>query len=150
MYSRQESSHIKKEFWTKFGLYMRPLPNADGETVNWLNYKTGAKHIYFRMDSDVRKARIAIELRHPDPVMQKFYFDKLRSLEKLLVEATGEPWNWELHATDEDGKTVSRVGLELKDINVFEKEDWPRIISFLKPRILALDNFWSMVKEEFV
>ena len=39
MYSRQEASQLRKNFWTSFGQYMRPLPNADGERVNWLNYK---------------------------------------------------------------------------------------------------------------
>jgi len=27
--------------------------------------------------------------------------------------------------------------------------DWPAMISFLKPRVIALDQFWNLVKEEF-
>ncbi|MGZ8552516.1 MAG: DUF4268 domain-containing protein, partial [Chitinophagaceae bacterium] len=64
MYSKQEASLLRKRFWTQFGQYMRPLPGADGETVNWLNYKTGIKDLYFRMDADSKQATIAIELRH--------------------------------------------------------------------------------------
>jgi Domain of unknown function (DUF4268) len=149
MYSRQEASQFRKNFWTSFGQYMRPLRNADDEPVNWLNYKTGVKHLYFRMDADNNRATIAIELRHPDPLVQLLYFEKFRSLEKLLHQTVGEIWQWQLRHTDEDGKQVSRIGTQLRNVNVFDINDWPAIISFLKPRILALDNFWMMVKDGF-
>ena len=41
MYSKQELSRIREEFWTSFGRYMQPILSADGEKVNWVNYKTG-------------------------------------------------------------------------------------------------------------
>jgi hypothetical protein len=30
-----------------------------------------------------------------------------------------------------------------------KRDDWPAIISFLKPRIIALDAFWSQAKYGF-
>jgi hypothetical protein len=149
MYSRQEASQLRKKFWTQFGQYMRPLPGVGGEPVNWLNYKTGIKHLYFRMDADNKQATIGIELRNADPVQQQYYFEKFRALETLFQQAIGESWEWELHSIDEDGKPVSRISTGLKGVNVFDTADWPAIISFLKPRILALDHFWSLVKETF-
>jgi len=149
MYSKQEASQLRKKFWTSFGQYMRPLPNADGEPVNWLNYKTGIKHLYFRMDAGKDKATIAIELCHPDPSVQRHYFEKCRSLEKLLHQTLGENWEWQLHISDEEGKLISRIGTQLKNVNIFDDKEWPAIISFLKPRMLALDSFWSIVKDAF-
>jgi hypothetical protein len=149
MYSRQEASQLRKNFWTGFGQYMRPIRNADDEPLNWLNYKTGIKHLYFRLDADNNQAAIAIEFRHPDPVPQQHYFEKFRQLEKLFHQTTGENWQWQLHTKDEDERLVSRISTQLKDVNVFNVNDWPTIISFLKPRILALDTFWTMVKEGF-
>ena len=149
MYSRREKSFIRKNFWTMFGQYMRPVLNANDQAVNWVNYKTGARHIYFRMDATGEHATIAIELRHPEPSRQEFYFEKFKKFESLFQQSTGEEWQWELHATDEDGKPVSRIATQLSDVNVFNNSDWPAIISFLKPRIIALDRFWNLVKEEF-
>ena len=63
MYSKQQASLLRKNFWTRFGQYMRPVKNSEGGSINWLNYKTGIKHIYFRMDANTDHARIAIELR---------------------------------------------------------------------------------------
>ena len=74
MYSKREASLLRKNFWTQFGQYMRPLRGATGEPVNWLNYKTGARHIYFRLDAGVNQATIAIELRHPDASQQVVVF----------------------------------------------------------------------------
>jgi hypothetical protein len=149
MYSKQEASQLRKKFWTQFGQYMRPLSGAGGERVNWLNYKTGVRHIYFRMDADNKQASVSIELRQPDATMQQYYFDKFMELKPVLEQTMGEKWDWELFATDDDKRQVSRIGKKLNGVNVFNESDWPAIISFLKPGMLALDTFWDLVKEGF-
>jgi hypothetical protein len=60
-----------------------------------------------------------------------------------------EEWEWILHTSDETGKTVSKIEMKISGVNVFTKDDWPKIISFLKPRIIALDEFWGDVKDAF-
>jgi hypothetical protein len=149
MYSRQETTQLRKQFWTQFGQYMRPIPGADGGRVNWLNYQTGIKHLYFRMDADNQKATIAIELRHTDTQKQQFYYEQFVALKKVLEDITTEKWKWELLTVDEDNKQVTRIGTTLPGVNIFTQADWPAIISFLKPRILALDTFWASVKDNF-
>lgn len=149
MYSKQEVALLKKNFWTSFGQYMRPLPGASGEPVNWLNYKTGIRHLYFRLDTDTTHAAIGIELRHPDPGQRHHYYAQLERLKAILQQETGESWEWQPDAIDEDGRAVSRIGTQLPGVNIFRKEDWPAIISFFKPRLLALDAFWDLVREGF-
>lgn len=149
MYSRQEASLIRKNFWTSFGQYMRPLPDAEGQAVNWLNYKTGIRHLYFRMDADNKQAAIAIELKHPDPGQRDYYFGKLQQVRNILEQETGEAWQWQSGVEDEDGNTISRVYKVLPNVNVFDKQDWSSIISFLKPRMLALDSFWKLTYHLF-
>jgi hypothetical protein len=88
MYSRQEASQLRKNFWTSFGQYMRPIRGAGDVPVNWLNYKTGIKHLYFRMDADHNRATIAIEFRHPDRLLRQNYFIKFQQVEKLFHQTT--------------------------------------------------------------
>jgi hypothetical protein len=149
MYSRQEASQLKKEFWTAFGQYMQPILSADGEKVNWINYKTGEKDIYFRMDADNKKATIAIELSHKDAGLRPLYFDQFKELKHLLKAELNEEWIWQENAVDQYGKQSSRIYTELSGINLFNKADWPQLISFFKPRLIALDAFWSNVKYQF-
>ena len=149
MYSKQEAAQLKQVFWTSFGQYLLPVLSADGEKVNWVNYKTGEKDIYFRMQADNKKAGIAIELTHKDREIQQLYFEEFRTLKKFLTGAVGEEWQWQLHTLDEYGRIVSRIGTEKPGVSIFRKDDWPELISFFKPRIIGLDLFWSNVKYGF-
>ncbi len=149
MYSRQEASLIRKKFWTSFGQYMRLVNGANGETINWLNYKTGIRHIYFRMDANHSDVSIAIELRHTDTALQQHCYEQLLQLKGILNQTTGEEWSWQLHQQDEDDSIVTRISKSLGGVNILSETDWPVIISFLKPRIIALDSFWMQVKDGF-
>lgn len=149
MYSRQEASQLRQEFWTSFGLYMTPVLSAEGEKINWINYKTGEKEIYFKMHADNKKASIGIELTHKEAGIQQLYFEQFLELKKLLEEAIGEEWTWQLHTLNEQGKPVSKVFTEIGPVSIFKKEDWPALISFFKPRMMALDEFWSSAKYGF-
>lgn len=149
MYSRQEASQLKQEFWTAFGQYMSPIFSAEGEKVNWINYKTGEKNIAFRMHADNKKASIAIEFDHKDEGIQQIYFEQLQQFKNLFTSAVQGEWIWQLHTHDEHGKIISRISTEKSGVSIFQKSDWPQLISFFKPRIIAFDEFWSQVKYAF-
>jgi Domain of unknown function (DUF4268) len=149
MYSRQQASQLRQEFWTIFGQYMNPILSTEGEKANWINYKTGEKHIAFRMHADNKKAIIAIELSHKDKDIQQIYFEQFLQFKNLFDETLKEEWNWQLHGHDEHGKPISRIYKERDGLSIFQKADRPELISFFKPRIIALDEFWSSVKYSF-
>lgn len=149
MYSKREASQLRQEFWTILGQYMNPILSAEGEKINWTNYKTGEKNIAFRMNADNKKAEIAIELSHSDKEIQQIYFEQFLQFKNLLHQALPGDWIWQLHAYNEQGKTVSTISQQIFGLSIFKKEDWPQLISFFKPRIVALDEFWSSVKYTF-
>jgi hypothetical protein len=149
LYSKEEASQLKQQFWTAFGQYISPHPSADGLKVNWVNYKTGLKHAFFKMQADKRAASIAIELTHPDPGIQELFFEQFKEFKNILNAALDETWEWELHAKDESGKTISRIYKQIDGVSIFNKNDWPALISFFKPRIIALDEFWNDVRDGF-
>ena len=95
MYSKAEVARLRQAFWTALGQYMAPVPSAEGETTNWINYKTGVKHVYFRMQADKRQASIGIELTHPDAGIRELFWEQFLELRTLLHETLGEDWTWE-------------------------------------------------------
>jgi len=149
MYKKSEITQTKQEFWTAFGAYMKPVPSAEGYRVNWQNYKTGVKQLFFRMKAERDFASIGIELNHPDMDIQELQYEQLFMFKKLLHKTVGEEWNWAYAQPDEYGRPISKAEKVLPGTNVMNREDWPAIISFLKPRIIALDEFWSNVKYGF-
>jgi len=149
MYTRAELSKIRTEFWITFGLYMKPVPNSYGRRINWPNYKTGVKDIYFRMRAEREFASIGIELGHTDLEMQELVLDQFGQLKNILEACLKERWDWKLHVFNEMGQPISKIECVLEGVNVLDSNDWPKIISFLKPRIIALDTFWEQVKPGF-
>ncbi len=71
MYTKQEAGALSQQFWSKFGLYMQPIPSSLGEKVPWLNYRTGIEFLQFRMDADESSAYIGIEISHPQKEIQE-------------------------------------------------------------------------------
>jgi len=149
MYKKSDITQTKQEFWTTFGAYMKPVPSAEGLRVNWQNYKTGIKQIFFRMNAERDFVSISITLNHPDTDIQELQYEQLLMFKKLLHATLGEEWTWIFAQPDEYGRPVSKAEKILRGPNVMNREDWPAIISFLKPRIIALDEFWSNVKYGF-
>lgn len=130
---------------------MKPVLSADGEEISWINYKTGNKHIGFKMDVDSRRAVLTVVIDHPDAEVRQVYYERFLQLKGLFYETLEEEdWTWRPNATDEHGKDISTINKELTGVNIFRNEDWPAIISFLKPRIIGLDAFWGLVKYQFL
>jgi hypothetical protein len=149
MYSREEASQIRKAFWTAFGQYMRPIPSADGLKVNWVNYKTGFKGLSFSLNVDKKNAYLGIVLNQKDPDLRSLFYEQLLELKSVLHAQLGEEWIWEETATNAQHQEISQVYTLLPTVSIFRQEDWPSIIAFFKPRLIALDEFWSMGKYHF-
>lgn len=149
MYSRAEASQLKQAFWTAFGRNLSYQENREGEKINWINYHTGYKDVYFRMDAVAKKASISIQFTHTDALMRMLYYEKFEEFRTLFTETMGEGWTWEPERYTEQGKPISAIFTELHGVNILRQEDWPAIISFLRPRIIALDAFWNEVKDVF-
>lgn len=128
---------------------MKPVPSVSGYRVNWPNYKTGVRDIYFRMKVEQNFASIGIEICHSDIELQELYFDQFVQLKNLFHNSVTEDWEWKLMAINEFGQPISKITKVLPGVNVMEEEFWPEIISFFKPRIIALDEFWDNVKPGF-
>ena len=150
MYSKQETSKQKQAFWTAFGRYMKPVLSADGEEISWSNYKTGVKGIGFKMEADRKQAILSIVLSQPGLEAQEAHYERFLQLKEILYETLGErDWVWGFNVPDESGKSISTISKQLNGVNILVTQDWPAIISFFKPRIIALDTFWSMTKYGF-
>lgn len=68
-------------------------------------------------------------------------------MDTVFNAVTGESWDWSGNYLDEEGVNICRISKEIQDVNILNEADWPAIISFLKPRLLALDEFWEQVKD---
>lgn len=147
MYSKQETSILRQQFWTSFGQYLAPIPSAGGNKINWINYNTGARHVHFKMNA-TDHVYIGIELSHKERDTREIYFTHFNTLKAELEAILGESWVWEKDSGIDD-KGLSRIYTVLNNVNIFKHSDWPTIISFLKQRVILLDRFWVEHRDIF-
>jgi len=134
MYSQHEISKQKQAFWTAFGKYMQPVLSAEGLPVTWVNYKTGVPGLSFKMDADNNEVSIAIVIK------KEAYYNRLSQMKQMLIGSLEEnDWVWQ----------PEMISKTLTGVSIHRQSDWPAMISFLKPRIIALDEFWSTWKYGF-
>ncbi|MGN6421398.1 MAG: DUF4268 domain-containing protein [Pseudobacter sp.] len=150
MYTKEEISKLKQAFWTAFGKYMQPISSANGLPVNWMNYKTGINGISFKMNAERDHAVIMIQLNHNNKNIRQVQYQQFLQLKSMLTETLGEDdWIWREEETDWFGKQTSSISKLIEEVNVLDQRSWPEIISFFKPRIMALDEFWNMANHAF-
>jgi hypothetical protein len=149
LYSKAESSETKQAFWTAFGQFMALQPVSQSTKISWINYKTNVKHLNFRMNADNSSATVSIEINHPDIGVQALMFAQFEELRRLLELELEEVWDWNLHTVGSDGRTISTIRKKIHGVSIYRKEDWPEIIGFFKPRIMALHEFWKNASDAF-
>ena len=148
MYTRQEASAIRQQFWTSLGQYLSPMPSTSGEKINWINYKTGLKNIQFKMDADKSEAIVRIEIRG-DEEKRELLYNLFISLQKQFNSFFTNQFTWQRESFDEHNKPLCCIYCLSENFNIFKREHWPGLISFFKNNITAFDAFWVEHKEIF-
>jgi hypothetical protein len=149
MYTKQEMARLRETFWTAFGKYMAPVPSSEGQKINWINYKTGIKHIRFVMQLNDRDALTGILITHPDEETRNLFFNRFVQLKTMFEGFIEGDWVWDAQAYDEFEKPVSIIYTELAGKTIKDQQNWPDIISFFKKHMMALDGFWELAKDGF-
>lgn len=149
MYTKQERSKNREEFWTTFGLYMKPIPSAFGNKVNWVNYKTGIQGITFKMDANETQANIAVVFAHPDSDKCLAQYLLWHQFKSAFHIAMSEDWIWEEGSSTASQRLTLSISKSLPFVNVNNRNHWPEIIAYFKQRITALDEFWCSIKPGF-
>lgn len=147
MYSKEEKKNFKIEFWNRFSVYMRKHTQKHG-TINWSNYKTKIKDLYFRLDFNETEARFSIELQHPDSIRELFY-EQFTELKVLLEKALETKLVWEELYINEYDKAICRIYVVLPDVNLFNKDDWKKVTDFFENKMVKLHVFWMEYREIF-
>lgn len=143
MYSKEETKKLKRDFWTSFGVYMKKHNVRLGKKINWVNYNTKIKDVYFRLNVTNKKATFYIEIQHKDLDIREIYYEQFTELKKVLESNFETPLTWESLTTNDFDLIVSRIGLEKHQVNIFDKNTWKEAFLFLENSIVAAHNFWE-------
>ncbi len=122
---------------------MRQHDSLLGPRQKWVNYHTGVKDIFFRLEVDAKIARVAITMEHHDAGMRALFYAQFEELRKYLALETAIDWVWEPLFVNAEGKEIARIYCEQTSVSLYNKADWGRMLAFLEQCIVALDRVWA-------
>ena len=122
MFSKEESTALRKEFWTSFG---KSFPRK------WLLYNTKIKGFAFKFQADTKKALVCLDFEHPEDMANELLYDQLLSL-KGIIESEYLPYviyndDYEL----ESGKKIRRIYVPYEQkFSIHNKNTWRGCFEF--------------------
>ena len=139
MFSREESAKMRQEFWTSFG---KSFPRK------WVLYQTKIKGLSFKFNFDMKKAMVLMEIEGSLEHRIK-YFEKIQSLQDILerdfLPNVVYAESYEL----ENGKEVSCIFVEKKEVSIHNRETWQEAMLFLNENMIKMEDFWGEYEDFF-
>lgn len=133
MFSKAEAQAMKKEFWTTF---------ANTYSRKWLLYNTKIKDVTFKFYVDNKKAMVLLDIEPKEEHKRKIYFEKIVSLQQLLLDDFLPDAVFEENYYLENGKVISRVWVEKTGISLYNQKSWTSIFEFFYEKMDAFERFF--------
>ncbi len=149
MFSKEVAKQYREEFWEEFRRLSGSRRKQRKLPPEWILDRTGVKalNLRFHVDSKLVQVGIDLETRNMDKRIE--LYEKLESVKKILETTMGEPMNWELDYRRENGKSVSRIYLQLEGVNIYNRDTWPSAHEFMYRHMMNLEEFYREYRDFF-
>jgi hypothetical protein len=143
MFSKEEAKKLREEFWDQFKRMSAGKRAGKKLPDNWILAHTGIKalNLRFHVDHEVAQVGIDLETRNMDKKIE--LYEKLESLKKLLEETMESPMIWELEYIRENGKSVSRIYLQMEGVDIYKRDTWAEAHKFMYDNMMKLEAFFG-------
>ncbi len=138
MFSKEQSKQIRQEFWTTFG---KEYPRK------WLLYNTKIKDLSLKFTFTTKLAQVSIDIENNDHDIRAYYYDKFVSLQNILTSEFIDSIIFDNSYELENGKTISRVYIELKNVSIHNRNTWKEVMDFFNENMLKLESFFIEYKD---
>lgn len=135
----QNRHYIRLQFWSKLLQSMSDktnlFSNISPSKENWIS--CGCGHgLYYVFVITSNFARIDLEINKGTQQENKAIFDSIKQYKENIENSFGDELKWERS----DSSKYSRISYYLKDVSVFNTDDWGKIINFMSSNIIKFDK----------
>jgi hypothetical protein len=132
---------VRLEFWKKlldqinetdFTLFQNISPSKD----NWISAGIGLSAVGLNFVVSRKYARVEIYISRGSQEENKFIFDELMNEKDEIERDCENQLIWERM----DIKKASRIKIEIQDVNLYEKDDWDKMISFMIDNVKKIEK----------
>jgi hypothetical protein len=131
---------IRRDFWTQLLKEINKsthlFQNISPSKEHWIGAGSGVRGVGFNLVISKSYGRCELYIDRGEFEENKFVFDTLLQQRDIIEKAFGSELTWERL----DNKRASRIKYELDEVNVFEKEDWSKMIDFMKDGTLKMEK----------
>lgn len=145
MYSKEEETKIKKDFWDSFTTYSTPILKENGK-YKWLLYNTRIKGLELKFSVSRKRIGVIMEVNSKSEDRRLRIFEALNDY-KLLFDESLPELQWELISQTQLGKPVSEIGTYLCNVDYLNKSHWGLIFAFMSEKMLALETTYLEIFE---
>ena len=147
MLSKEKLKNKNIVFWEQFKKSMKNYRSVNGRQMNWINYPSDVKDIYIRMEVDAKGARLCFDIQPKDDEIRSIIWEQMTELKKIMQDTMGIEAEWNEKSHYWNGRLISRIKWEDRNLNFFNEEDIPKINDFLKDKLIRFDSFYQEFKE---
>ena len=139
MFSKEESTSLRKEFWTCFG---KSFPRK------WILYNTKIKGLSFKFVANRKNAMICLDIENPDKMSNKILFEKILSLQTILKEDYLSEVIFDDSYRLENEKIIHRIYINHKDkFSIYNKNTWSSCYNFYVEVMPKFELFFLEYKD---
>ncbi|MCP8616380.1 DUF4268 domain-containing protein [Salirhabdus salicampi] len=110
--------------------------NISPSKDNWIGTGTGISSVSYNFVMSRSYARVEVYLQRPEKEENKFIFDELEKFKEDIETDFGDALIWDRI----DDKKASRIKYQKDDVNVFNEDDWHKMINFMVDSMLKLEQ----------
>jgi len=138
VFSKEESRHIREEFWTSYG---KSFPRK------WILYNTKIKGFSFKFHFDTKMALVALDLED-DLENRITYWEKLQALKSILQEDYLPEAIYDETYYLENGKEISRIYVPLDaKVSIHNKNSWQEVMEFFTEKMSLFEAFFEEYRD---
>jgi len=140
-YELEERHKLRVDFWKKllqtFNQKSSLFSNVNVSKDNWIAAGSGISGVGIHFVVSKSYARTEVYISRSVAKENKFIYDELYKQKDLIEKQTGA-LEWERL----DNKKASRIKKELKNVNIYEKDDWIKMINFMVENMLKMETIF--------
>ena len=139
MFSKEQSTLLRKEFCTSFG---KSFPRK------WILYNTKIKGLSIKFVADRKKAMVVLDLEHPDKIANELLFEQLLSLKNILERDYKLNLLFDGEYELDSGKKIHRIyQLHQSKFSIYNKLTWKECYLFYLESMSEFESFFEDYKD---
>jgi len=149
MFTKDEKKDLTKRFWQSLEEKLTTTGKMKGRNLDWMNYPNKINHLYFRMEANEELARFCIDIQFLDDGVREVFYEQFEEFKKRLTESMPYELFWLKNYEHSNGRVISRIYSELKDVDIYDEKQWKASQQFLHDAFITFDEFWEEFGEVF-